>query len=368
MVAKSTSSSSNAKQGNSSNEITKDKSSGTPVIKLVKKGRPRKYADPNDASTANLPTKVGKSGKAVTADSKVTKKPPKLPKGGKPPKHKSVGNASSGTSANVNPTDSPGAITSSGPTPTAASGKTGSKPKPDKKRKTRPAKEKKPASANLERQCGVTLQDGGTCLRALTCKSHSVASKRAVPGRSKPYDTLLVLYQQRNQFKQSQAQHKQAQNEMDQEEDKETTLTDEQEFEQVKAGVARSSSFPLDRHTLMPVRLKRGFLRMRETLMGCVSGVGPINLASAESTSAMLGRTIVFDSVTHQTFTRPPTFLLTSPSSSSSSSGRQRAPTPAGQAQAQALMKGQPTVAVKSQTNLPPQSKNQTQMQTQPLK
>lgn len=98
---------------------------------------------------------------------------------------------------------------------------------------------------------------------------------------------------------------------MEQEESADAPLTDEQEFEQVKMGVARSCSFPLDRRTVMPVRLKKGFLRMRETLMGCVSGVGPINLGPTESTSSMLGRTIVFDSVTHQSFTRPPHFYVT---------------------------------------------------------
>jgi hypothetical protein len=36
----------------------------------------------------------------------------------------------------------------------------------------------------------------------LTCKSHSMGAKRAVAGRSLPYDMLLAAYQKKNQAKQ----------------------------------------------------------------------------------------------------------------------------------------------------------------------
>ena len=55
---------------------------------------------------------------------------------------------------------------------------------------------------DVERQCGVLLQNGQQCARSLTCKSHSMGAKRAVPGRSKPYDLLLAAYQKQNQAKQ----------------------------------------------------------------------------------------------------------------------------------------------------------------------
>lgn len=54
---------------------------------------------------------------------------------------------------------------------------------------------------DVERQCGV-LKDGVACARSLTCKSHSMGAKRAVPGRSLPYDMLLAAYQKKNQAKQ----------------------------------------------------------------------------------------------------------------------------------------------------------------------
>ena len=55
----------------------------------------------------------------------------------------------------------------------------------------KPAKPKGPV--NVEIQCGVPLPQGGYCARSLTCKSHSMGSKRSVPGRSAPYDQLLAL-------------------------------------------------------------------------------------------------------------------------------------------------------------------------------
>ncbi|KAI4258390.1 MAG: hypothetical protein LQ352_001239 [Teloschistes flavicans] len=78
-------------------------------------------------------------------------------------------------------------------------------PKKKKLKKDEPPKPKVPkpkGPVDVEKQCGVLLPNGGYCARSLTCKSHSMGSKRAVPGRSLPYDTLLNQYQKRNQAKQ----------------------------------------------------------------------------------------------------------------------------------------------------------------------
>lgn len=78
------------------------------------------------------------------------------------------------------------------------------RPNAKKKKKDEPkaklAKAKGPV--DVERQCGVALPNGGSCARSLTCKSHSMGLKRAVPGRSLPYDMLLAQYQKKNQAKQ----------------------------------------------------------------------------------------------------------------------------------------------------------------------
>jgi hypothetical protein len=74
------------------------------------------------------------------------------------------------------------------------------KPKPEKKEKPPVEPKKKKATrekvqANPDEHCCVPLGDGVLCTRSLTCKHHSMASKRAVAGRSKDYDTLLRLHQ-----------------------------------------------------------------------------------------------------------------------------------------------------------------------------
>ena len=78
-------------------------------------------------------------------------------------------------------------------------------PKKKKLKKDEPPKPKLPkpkGPVDVEKQCGVLLPNGGYCARSLTCKSHSMGAKRAVPGRSLPYDILLASYQKKNQAKQ----------------------------------------------------------------------------------------------------------------------------------------------------------------------
>jgi SAGA-associated factor 73 len=86
-------------------------------------------------------------------------------------------------------------------------------PNAKKKKKDEPkqkgAKPKGPV--DVERQCGVSLPNGGYCARSLTCKSHSMGLKRAVPGRSLPYDMLLAQYQKKNQAKIQRMSFRQAQ-------------------------------------------------------------------------------------------------------------------------------------------------------------
>lgn len=72
-----------------------------------------------------------------------------------------------------------------------------------KKKKDEPKKTAKPKGpVDVEKQCGVVLPNGAQCARSLTCKTHSMGAKRAVPGRSLPYDMLLQAYQKKNQAKQ----------------------------------------------------------------------------------------------------------------------------------------------------------------------
>ncbi|CAK7263489.1 SAGA complex subunit Sgf73 [Sporothrix epigloea] len=78
-------------------------------------------------------------------------------------------------------------------------------PKKKKKEEAKPKTAKPKGPVDVERQCGVILPNGQLCARSLTCKSHSMGAKRAVPGRSLPYDMLLAAYQKKNQAKQQKA-------------------------------------------------------------------------------------------------------------------------------------------------------------------
>lgn len=75
---------------------------------------------------------------------------------------------------------------------------------PKKKKKDEPKSKqgKEKGKPSPELQCCVPLPNGLLCARSLTCKSHSMGAKRAVPGRSLPYDMLLQQYQKKNQAKQ----------------------------------------------------------------------------------------------------------------------------------------------------------------------
>jgi hypothetical protein len=54
------------------------------------------------------------------------------------------------------------------------------------------------APIDLDKQCGVIQGlNNLPCTRSLTCKSHSMGAKRAVEGRSQPYDVLLAAYQKK---------------------------------------------------------------------------------------------------------------------------------------------------------------------------
>ncbi|KAI0999220.1 hypothetical protein K3495_g8974 [Podosphaera aphanis] len=76
--------------------------------------------------------------------------------------------------------------------------------KKKKKEDLKPKLSKQRGPVDVERQCGV-MKDGVPCARSLTCKSHSMGAKRAVAGRSLPYDFLLAAYQKKNQAKQQKA-------------------------------------------------------------------------------------------------------------------------------------------------------------------
>lgn len=51
---------------------------------------------------------------------------------------------------------------------------------------------------DYDKQCGVINDKNLPCSRSLTCKSHSMGAKRAVQGRTRPYDELLLEWNRTN--------------------------------------------------------------------------------------------------------------------------------------------------------------------------
>ena len=91
-----------------------------------------------------------------------------------------------------------------------------------------------------------------------------MGAKRAVLGRSAPYDQLLAAYQRKNQAKIGAAAAAAQQAKDDLIHSAAVALDDEEETQQVLAGVRRSSAMPLERNVCVPVRMRTKYLRMRE--------------------------------------------------------------------------------------------------------
>jgi SAGA-associated factor 73 len=148
--------------------------------------------------------------------------------------------------------------------------------KKKKKEEPKPKQAKTKGPVDVEKQCGVQLPNGAQCARSLTCKSHSMGAKRAVPGRSLPYDMLLANYQKKNQARQQKAAIDA--NAPLQEEDLDTALTgpidSDEERDAVMTAVSRSLSRPqpLVTHTIFPTRRKYQLIRMKEMLSNALNG------------------------------------------------------------------------------------------------
>lgn len=180
-----------------------------------------------------------------------------------------------------------------------------------KKKEEVKAKTGKPKGpVDVEKQCGVLLPDGKQCARSLTCKSHSMGAKRAVPGRSLPYDMLLAQYQKKNQAKQQREfpfPHISASSDLpdiigaaidanaplaDDFEPPGTVDSDE-ERDSVLAAINRSfvvnpltgarlGGKPIVTSTIIPTRRKYQYVRVKEMLQHALGGARGANLFSTQ--------------------------------------------------------------------------------------
>ncbi|KAL4896263.1 mRNA capping enzyme, catalytic domain-containing protein [Aspergillus ambiguus] len=145
---------------------------------------------------------------------------------------------------------------------------------PKKKKKKEEPKPKAPkpkGPVDVEKQCGVTLPNGAQCARSLTCKSHSMGAKRAVPGRSLPYDMLLQAYQKKNQARQQKAAID-ANAPLQDDLDNNGPVDSDEEKDAVMAAITRSHPQPLATHTLISSKKKYQYVRIKEMLSHALGG------------------------------------------------------------------------------------------------
>ncbi|KAL1623214.1 SAGA complex subunit Sgf73 [Diplodia seriata] len=150
-----------------------------------------------------------------------------------------------------------------------------------KKKKDEPkAKVPKPKGpVDVEKQCGVLLPNGSMCARSLTCKSHSMGAKRAVPGRSLPYDMLLAQYQKKNQAKQQRAAID-ANAPLADDFDNHGPIDSDEEKDAIMAAVARSRPAPLVSRPLVSMQSKYRNIRIKEMLQSAMGGTRGAGLFS----------------------------------------------------------------------------------------
>ncbi|KAH7342194.1 SCA7, zinc-binding domain-containing protein [Rhexocercosporidium sp. MPI-PUGE-AT-0058] len=145
-----------------------------------------------------------------------------------------------------------------------------------KKEEPKPKAPKARGPVDVERQCGV-IKDGVPCARSLTCKSHSMGAKRAVPGRSLPYDMLLAAYQKKNQAKQQKAAID-ANAPLEDEEEGNGPIDSDEELAAVQYGLLNWNPQPVV-SALVQIPIERQYQkqRLREQMMNATNG-GTINI------------------------------------------------------------------------------------------
>lgn len=221
-------------------------------------------------------------------------------------------------------------------------GKSGDIVKKKKVKTESRSKAKTPAKVDIDKQCGVPLVNnvgeltGILCSRSLTCKTHSMGAKRAVRGRSRPYDVLLAAYQRRNNLKgagpggagavkrgmsmsNSEAQAVRSALEAEEELNKrDPPLPPAEEVTAVMRGAANSLAIPLAKSFTVSTRMRSERIALREFLFKSAArqpmpppplppaGIRGSSFANMMTTTdAILGRCVMYNPLTNAVSLRP---------------------------------------------------------------
>ena len=141
-----------------------------------------------------------------------------------------------------------------------------------KKEEPKPKVPKPKGPVDVERHCGVLLPNGQPCARSLTCKSHSMGAKRAVAGRSMPYNMLLAAYQKKNQAKQQKAALD-ANAPLEDEDEANGPIDEEEEAHLVMTALKNwRPAPPVPQKTFAPLKFEYKHSRLRELLENATNG------------------------------------------------------------------------------------------------
>ena len=181
-----------------------------------------------------------------------------------------------------------GHLTASKKRKAADEGEDGAPSKKKKKKDDSKAKAPRPkAPVDVEKQCGVELPQGGQCARSLTCKSHSMGAKRAVLGRSAPYDKLLMEYQRKNQAKLQKAAFDANAPNPDDDSLPTGPIDSEEEKDAVVATIARSwGGRPVYQAVEVPLRKRYEYNRMKGMMQSAFASRGGGNIFGTHSMSS----------------------------------------------------------------------------------
>lgn len=146
-----------------------------------------------------------------------------------------------------------------------------------KKPATKVTKGRTKGPVDLDKQCGVINDKGLPCSRSLTCKSHSMGAKRAVQGRSRPYDELLLDWQRLNNPNFVEPVKRESKQEKKERKEKEKAEKKKQQMEAAAAaGQDSTKKQTAATGAAGPKKSKKAATTTNTTTTAAVPGAGPV--------------------------------------------------------------------------------------------
>ncbi|KAH8104130.1 SCA7-domain-containing protein [Cristinia sonorae] len=154
-----------------------------------------------------------------------------------------------------------------------------------KKPATKVTKGRMKGPVDYDKQCGVINDKGLPCSRSLTCKSHSMGAKRAVQGRSRNYDELLLEWNRLNNPNFVEPVKRESKQERKERKEKEKAEKKKQQMEAAAAAGADVAKKPAAAAGAAPKKAKKAAAASSTAVAAAVPGAGPIVAKADEDES-----------------------------------------------------------------------------------